>query len=306
MEVARAIDFETPENAFLLGLVVALGPNTLERAPGDPFVRRAQEEFHGRFGAEYVVDWPSDNESKIVLRSAAPNSVEIAPERARAFAQGALCGLLVPGVGADGIPFLEAASGRALHLGSLLSLLGIPPAEGGIFEGAAALDALGRILEGAPRSVPSLSAFLDRMRSHVTHLNAPLTRTELVSGASAHGASTHVTEAPADSVSSESPGDVPARGDSIRVQLVHPEARLPSKEHISDSGYDLTLLYEKKRFGKTILFGTGVIVEPPFGWYFDVVPRSSIIKQGYILANSVGVIDRSYRGEIFVPLIKID
>jgi dUTP pyrophosphatase len=92
----------------------------------------------------------------------------------------------------------------------------------------------------------------------------------------------------------------------MAVQLVHPDARVPMKEHVSDSGYDLTLLYEKKRFGRTILYGTGVIVEAPFGWYFDVVPRSSIIKHGYILANSVGVIDRSYRGEIFVPLIKID
>jgi dUTP pyrophosphatase len=47
-------------------------------------------------------------------------------------------------------------------------------------------------------------------------------------------------------------------------------------------------------------------VVPPPGWYFDVVPRSSIIKLGYLLANSVGVIDRSYRGEILVPLIKWD
>jgi dUTP pyrophosphatase len=47
-------------------------------------------------------------------------------------------------------------------------------------------------------------------------------------------------------------------------------------------------------------------VQPAFGWYFDVVPRSSISKSGYMLANSVGVIDRGYTGEILVPLIKID
>ncbi|HEU5075560.1 MAG TPA: hypothetical protein VFU02_15315, partial [Polyangiaceae bacterium] len=61
-----------------------------------------------------------------------------------------------------------------------------------------------------------------------------------------------------------------------------------------------------KRFGSTVLYGSGIQVAPPAGWYFDVVPRSSIIKTGYIVANSVGVIDRSYRGEVMVPLVKID
>ena len=37
-----------------------------------------------------------------------------------------------------------------------------------------------------------------------------------------------------------------------------------------------------------------------------MVPRSSIIKSGYILANSVGVIDQGYTGEILVPLLKVD
>ncbi len=93
---------------------------------------------------------------------------------------------------------------------------------------------------------------------------------------------------------------------NIRWTPVHPDARAPFKERVSDSGYDLTLLYEKKRVGACILYGTGVVIEPPFGWYLDVVPRSSIIKTGYLLANNVGVIDRGYRGEVLVPLLKID
>ncbi len=92
----------------------------------------------------------------------------------------------------------------------------------------------------------------------------------------------------------------------IHWSRVHPDARAPFKERVTDSGYDLTLLYEKKRFGNRILYGTGLVIEPPFGWYFDVVPRSSIIKTGYMLANNVGVIDRGYRGELMVPLVKID
>lgn len=101
-------------------------------------------------------------------------------------------------------------------------------------------------------------------------------------------------------------GSTPARHAEIQVKRIHEQAVLPSKSRISDSGYDVTLINIKKQIGNTILFGTGLIIEPPWGWYFDVVPRSSIIKTGYIMANSVGVIDRAYRGELMVPLIKID
>ena len=54
------------------------------------------------------------------------------------------------------------------------------------------------------------------------------------------------------------------------------------------------------------LYDTGIKVSPSFGWYFDVVPRSSIIKSGYILANSVGVIDSQYKNSIMIGLVKID
>ena len=80
----------------------------------------------------------------------------------------------------------------------------------------------------------------------------------------------------------------------------------PFKERASDSGYDLTLLKSIKRNGSVEFFDTGIAIEPPFGYYFDLVGRSSISKSGYILANNMGVIDRSYRGSIIVPLIKID
>lgn len=92
----------------------------------------------------------------------------------------------------------------------------------------------------------------------------------------------------------------------LRVSRLDPGARLPAKVRVSDSGYDLWLIAERKRVGQVVLYGTGLAVEPPLGWYFDVVARSSLIKTGYIVANSVGVIDRAYRGEIMVPLLKVD
>ncbi len=93
---------------------------------------------------------------------------------------------------------------------------------------------------------------------------------------------------------------------SFRYRKLEPGAVAPFKSRVSDSGYDLTLLAVRKRIGLVTLYGTGLMLEPPYGWYFDVVPRSSIIKSGYIVANNVGVIDRGYRGEVMVPLLKLD
>ena len=80
----------------------------------------------------------------------------------------------------------------------------------------------------------------------------------------------------------------------------------PYKTRPSDSGFDLNLIGIRKKIGDVTLYGTGVSVEPPSGYYFDMVPRSSIMKSGYMLANSVGIIDQGYTGEIMVPLIKMD
>lgn len=84
------------------------------------------------------------------------------------------------------------------------------------------------------------------------------------------------------------------------------DAISPSKERASDSGYDLVLLEKIKTVGKVEFYDTGIKVKPNFGYYFNLVPRSSISKTGYMLANSIGIIDRTYLGNIIVALIKID
>lgn len=95
--------------------------------------------------------------------------------------------------------------------------------------------------------------------------------------------------------------------DTFGWSRTRPDAVAPSKERVSDSGYDLTIVDVVKKFhNKTTLYTTGIKVQPAFGWYLDVVPRSSIIKTGYMLANNVGVIDRAYTGEIMIALIKVD
>ena len=86
----------------------------------------------------------------------------------------------------------------------------------------------------------------------------------------------------------------------------HPEAVPPRKKRGSDSGYDLTVISVVSSVGNYTLYDTGIRVVPPPGIYFDVVPRSSVWDSGYIMPNSVGVIDCSYIGTIKIGLFKVD
>ncbi len=101
-------------------------------------------------------------------------------------------------------------------------------------------------------------------------------------------------------------GRLPKNNVSFKWSKSDKNAFPPKKSRASDSGYDLTLIKEIKRVGKTIFYDTGIKVLPDYGWYFDLVSRSSLSKTGYILANSIGIIDRTYTGNIIVALIKID
>lgn len=96
--------------------------------------------------------------------------------------------------------------------------------------------------------------------------------------------------------------------DSIaQIQVLDPQnAVLPKKAHASDAGFDVTAIGIEKEMGPVTLFKTGIAVKPPSGMYFELVPRSSISKTGYMMANSVGIIDPEYRGEILIALRKVN
>jgi len=87
-----------------------------------------------------------------------------------------------------------------------------------------------------------------------------------------------------------------------KVKLLDEAAVLPARAHESDTGYDLTFIGVHKISGDVVFFKTGLSLEPPTGYYFEVVPRSSISKLPLSMANSVGVIDEHYRGEVLVPV----
>lgn len=92
---------------------------------------------------------------------------------------------------------------------------------------------------------------------------------------------------------------------TLRVLKSLPDAILPYKERYSDAGLDLNIIKKVKEDGNLLYYDTGIIVVPPIGYYTEVVARSSMAKSGFILANSVGIIDGSYRGSVIIALLRV-
>lgn len=91
----------------------------------------------------------------------------------------------------------------------------------------------------------------------------------------------------------------------FKWERTSPDAVPPKKNRYSDAGYDLTLIEKmKENEHGVIYYNTGIKVEPQNGYYFELVGRSSIAKTGWTLANNIGIIDASYRGNIIVALVR--
>lgn len=85
-----------------------------------------------------------------------------------------------------------------------------------------------------------------------------------------------------------------------------PNAAIPSKERVSDEGFDITLITVYKTVNPNIImFDTGIKINPPAGYHIELLPRSSLSKTGWMLSNSVGLIDSPYRGNLLVSLTKV-
>ncbi len=87
----------------------------------------------------------------------------------------------------------------------------------------------------------------------------------------------------------------------LKIQCHRQGIAPPNRAHSTDAGMDLTAYAYENRGNSVFLFDTGISVQVSEGYYVEVVPRSSIIKTDFVMANSVGVIDPGYRGRIFVP-----
>ncbi len=91
----------------------------------------------------------------------------------------------------------------------------------------------------------------------------------------------------------------------FKYKLVHPNAVAPIKDNPSDAGYDFHLVELKEYKNGVYMYDTGVEIQLPIGYFGILVGRSRIAKTGFMLANSVGIIDNGYRGTIMAGLIKV-
>jgi dUTP pyrophosphatase len=93
----------------------------------------------------------------------------------------------------------------------------------------------------------------------------------------------------------------------LKFAKITDNAVTPMKANFSDAGFDVSIIGLCKQLNNhTSLYNTGIRLDIPVGYYVEMLPRSSISKSGYMLANSIGIIDCSYKGELLVALTKID
>ncbi len=76
---------------------------------------------------------------------------------------------------------------------------------------------------------------------------------------------------------------------------------VPSRSYQTDAGIDLTAMSVEQKSHGVFLFDSGISIQISDGYYVEIVPRSSIIKTDFHMANSFGVIDPDYRGRILLP-----
>ncbi len=89
----------------------------------------------------------------------------------------------------------------------------------------------------------------------------------------------------------------------VKIKKLHHDAVIPTYAKPGDAGMDLTAVTIE--YSNThITCKTGISLAIPDGYLGLIFPRSSVYKTRQILANSVGVIDSGYRGEIMLKFTR--
>ena len=86
----------------------------------------------------------------------------------------------------------------------------------------------------------------------------------------------------------------------IKMKKLSSKAVMPTYAKEGDACMDLTATMKVYDNDGNIVYYTGVAFEIPKGYVGLIFPRSSNAKKELLLANSVGVIDSGYRGEVFI------
>ncbi|CRF45088.1 dUTP diphosphatase [Helicobacter heilmannii] len=93
----------------------------------------------------------------------------------------------------------------------------------------------------------------------------------------------------------------------VKLQKLHPQAKLPAYQSAGASGFDLCALESLKITPKSVgLVRTGIALELEKGYEVQVRSRSGLaLKHQIVVLNSPGTIDSDYRGELQVILMNL-
>lgn len=83
----------------------------------------------------------------------------------------------------------------------------------------------------------------------------------------------------------------------VKVKKLRGDAIVPKYARVGDAGMDVVAV-SKELTDKYVQYGTGLSFEVPEGYVMLIFPRSSVSKKDLSLANSVGILDSGYRGEL--------
>jgi dUTP pyrophosphatase len=83
----------------------------------------------------------------------------------------------------------------------------------------------------------------------------------------------------------------------IRFKKKDEQAKLPVRGSLDAACFDVFAHSVKIERPNKMIIGLGFSTEIPVGYKGVIVPRSSLSKTDWILANSIGIIDADYRGE---------
>ena len=96
----------------------------------------------------------------------------------------------------------------------------------------------------------------------------------------------------------------------VKFKKLSDKAVIPTKAHPTDAGFDMVAV-KINITDNYVEYETNIALEIPDGYVGLLFPRSSNSKKDLLLANSVGVVDSCYRGDvkfrfkrIFMPVIQ--
>ncbi len=94
---------------------------------------------------------------------------------------------------------------------------------------------------------------------------------------------------------------------TIKVKLLHPDAKVPTLAREGDAAFDLySVVDHLLQPGERFAVPTGISIEIPRGFEGQVRPRSGLaLRYGVTVLNAPGTIDSGYRGEVKSILINL-